>query len=165
MGESRQHLDHDGRYLLPAGVDEVWARLTDVERFPRWWRWLRDFEVEPPGMADGGVLRGDVVPPVPYRFHVAVHLDEVVPAERIVAHLTGDIVGPAQLDLAEHEAGCEATVRWSVEMQQPALRVAAQVARPAIEWGHDRVVAATVRGFQQVLEGPVTATGGPEPIG
>lgn len=161
MATTRHQLEHDGCYLLPADVDEVWTRISDVDRFPHWWAWLHDFEVDGPGVADGGVLRGDVVPPLPYRFHVAVHLDEVVPAERILAHLTGDIAGRAELHLADHPDGCEATVRWSVELRQPALRVAVQVARSAVEWGHDRVVAATVRGFERVLEGPVSPTDGP----
>lgn len=163
--DASDDLCHDGRYLLGADVDEVWARLSDLERYPEWWGWLRDFQVEGAGMATGGVLRGDVSPPLPYRFSVAVHLDEVVPRERVVAHLSGDIVGPAEVQLAEHPDGCEATVRWSVRLREPTLKLAATVAPGAVEWGHDRVVTATVRSFQRVLDAPVIPIGGSEPVG
>lgn len=164
MSLSGPDLEHDGVYLLSASADEVWERISDVERFPSWWGWLHDLRVEEPGLADGGVLRGVVAPPLPYRFEVAIHLDEVVAGERIVAHLDGDIAGPAELHLAEHVDGCEATIRWSIEITQPALRMAARVTGPAVEWGQDRVVAATVRGFEQVLETPVVPSGGQEPV-
>lgn len=166
MNEDLAHdLCHDGRYLLGADVGEVWERLSDLDRYPQWWGWLRDFRVEGPGMATGGVLRGAVSPPLPYRFSVAVHLDEVQPRERVVAHLTGDIVGPAEVRLAQHPDGCEATVHWSVRLREPTLRLAAAIAPSAVERGHDRVVRATVDSFQRVLDAPVTPIGGPEPVG
>jgi carbon monoxide dehydrogenase subunit G len=158
-------LEHDGRYVLPADVDEIWARVSDVERFPDWWPWLEDFRVEGDGIVTGSVLRGAVCPPLPYDLAVAVHLDEVVEAERVLAHLRGDLAGDAQLHLDDHADGCEVTIRWSVEVTRPGLRLATQMARPAAEWGHDRVVSATVRSFEQVLGRPVTASGDAEPVG
>jgi uncharacterized protein YndB with AHSA1/START domain len=148
------HMIHlDGRYRFPAPPDEVWHHMNRVDEFPTWWRWLREFQVEGGGLTSGGVLRGLVVPPIPYRFRVGIALDEVAPAERIVATLTGDLEGPAELGLTEVAGGAELTIRWDVEMRKPAMRRAASVAKPLLVWGHDQVIEITVRRFQAVVDG------------
>lgn len=141
----------DGRYLFPAPPDQVWATMSQVERFPTWWRWLRDFEVRGTGLETGGMLSGLVVPPIPYRFHVSIHLADVAPAERIVASLAGDLHGPAMLALEEHPTGTELAIRWDVEMRKPSMRAAAHVAKPLLVWGHDQVIEHTVERFRAVV--------------
>jgi hypothetical protein len=42
-------------------------------------------------------------------------------------------------------------IGWDVEMMQRRMRMAARVARPLLQWGHDRVVEAAVRGFRRQL--------------
>jgi uncharacterized protein YndB with AHSA1/START domain len=148
---ARYVLELDRRYVLPAGVEEVWARLADVESFPTWWRWLRDFRVEGDGLRGGTVLHGSVVPPVPYRFRVQIHLEEVEVYQSISARLSGDLTGPARVELAPHPDGCEVAASWAVEMRKPSMRAAARIARPVLVWGHDQVVTTTVRRFRTVL--------------
>lgn len=148
------HLLHlDGAYLFPAAPDEVWAAMSRVEEYPSWWRWLRDFRVHGGGLHTGGILSGLVVPPIPYRFRVDIHLDHVDPARSIVARLAGDLRGPASLALQEHAVGCELTIRWDVEMRKPAMRSAAHVAKPLLVWGHDQVIEVTVRRFRAIVAG------------
>ncbi len=142
----------DRRYVLSATVDEVWAQLSDLDRYPVWWRWLRDFEVAGEGLRVGTELRAVVAPPVPYRFRVGVRFEEVAPPHHIGARLSGDLVGRAELRLREDPHGCEARVRWEVEMRKTSMRRAAYVARPVMVWGHDQVVRATVRRFRSVLD-------------
>jgi carbon monoxide dehydrogenase subunit G len=141
----------DRRFRLPADVEQVWDTISDLERFPTWWRWLRDFEVDGDGLAAGTQLRAAVVPPVPYRFRVGVTFDEVDAPHHIAASLSGDLLGPADLWLHPHPEGCEAQVRWTVVMQQPWMRRAAHVARPVMVWGHDQVVAVTFPRLRRVL--------------
>jgi uncharacterized protein YndB with AHSA1/START domain len=143
----------DGRYHFPADPDQVWATMSQVERFPTWWRWLRDFDVQGHGLSTGGVLSGLVVPPIPYRFHVSIHLAHVAPGELIVAALDGDLHGPATLSLEEHPEGTELAIRWDVEMRKPSMRSAAHVAKPLLVWGHDQVIEITVRRFRSVVLG------------
>jgi hypothetical protein len=145
----------DGAYLFHADPDQVWFAMNRVEEFPRWWRWLRDFRVEGRGLETGGSLTGLVVPPIPYRFRVTIHLDDVRPAEGIQARLSGDLLGPAALELREHEVGCELAIRWDVEMRKPSMRSAAHVAKPLLVWGHDQVIEVTVRRFRAVVAGEV----------
>jgi uncharacterized protein YndB with AHSA1/START domain len=144
----------DRRDVFRASADEVWAHLARPERFPVWWRWLRDFEVVGDGLSAGTVFHGLVVPPVPYRLRVEVRLTEVVAGERIRAALGGDLSGPAEVTLRSHPRGCEVAVAWRLEMRSLLLRRAAWFARPLLVVGHDQVVAATVRRFRSIVEPP-----------
>ncbi|MFO7960619.1 MAG: hypothetical protein R6U94_06720 [Nitriliruptoraceae bacterium] len=136
--------DHD--------VEVVWRWMARTERFPMWWRWLREFEAEGGGLVDGGVLRGLVVPPIPYRFRVGIHLDEVRPAEHITARLSGDLHGPADVSLEPLGSGTRLTIRWHVEMRKPSMRAAARYAKGLMVWGHDQVIDVTVRRFHEVVD-------------
>lgn len=150
------HMLHlDTRYRFAADPDEVWRNMCRVDEFPVWWRWLREFEVEGDGLETGGVLRGLVVPPIPYRFRVGIHLEDVQPAAGIRASLSGDLSGPASLSLTEHRQGCELSIQWDVEMHKPAMRSAARFCRPLLVWGHDQVIEITLRRFQGVVAGTV----------
>jgi uncharacterized protein YndB with AHSA1/START domain len=145
------HLDR--RYHFAAAPDEVWAHMERTEQFPDWWRWLREFETGGGGLATGGMLRGLVVPPIPYRFRVSIHLEDVVPAVAIRASLADDLSGPAELRLEPRGTGTDLTIRWEVEMRKPAMRSAARFARPLLVWGHDQVIDVTLRRFEHVVAG------------
>jgi len=112
---------------------------------------LGQLELEGSGLQTGSVLRGWVRPPLPYRMHVAVELEDCVPASRIDAAVTGDLAGDAHLRLAADGAHTVTDVAWTLEMKQPAMRLAALVAYPLLCWGHDRVVEATVEAFRRRL--------------
>ena len=71
--------------------------LQHMERFESWWGWLTEFRVDGPGLQAGSVLRGVVVPPLPYRIRVQIELLECVRPERIDAAVHGDLEGRAQL--------------------------------------------------------------------
>jgi hypothetical protein len=146
------HMLHlDRRYVFGADVEEVWHNMGRVEEFPDWWRWLRDFDVQGSGLESGGVLSGLVVPPIPYRFRVSIHMWDVQPNQSIRASLSGDLTGPAAVDLRPVEAGCELTIRWDVEMRKPSMRSAARFCRPLLVWGHDQVIDITLRRFEAVV--------------
>jgi hypothetical protein len=82
---------------------------------------------------------------------VRVELDSCVPPESIDASVRGDLVGDAHLRLQPHGPGTVTAVAWTVEMKQPAMRLAALVAHPLLRWGHDRVVDITVQSFRRQL--------------
>jgi hypothetical protein len=146
------HMLHlDRRYLFRADVEEVWHNMGRVEEFPDWWRWLRDFDIQGSGLETGGVLSGLVVPPIPYRFRVSIHMEDVQPNRSIRASLSGDLTGPAAVDLRQTTAGCELTIRWDVEMQKPSMRSASRFCRPLLVWGHDQVIEITLRRFEAVV--------------
>jgi hypothetical protein len=95
-----------------------------------------------------------VRPPLPYRLSVRLTLDEVDPGRLVATTVSGDLAGPARLELAPSPLpgggeGTEARLVWSLVLRRPALVAIGRVARPAMVWGHDRVVELGVRQFQR----------------
>jgi hypothetical protein len=129
---------YDRRFALDVEPDVLWSLLEQTDAYVEWWSWLESL--------DGGGLRvGDVSTcvvraPLPYSLRFSVHVDEVVPAARIVTHVAGDLVGPARLEIEPTATGCDARLAWSLELHDPVLRPLARVTRPAMQWAHDRVV-------------------------
>ena len=127
-----------------------------VDQFEAWWGWLSEFHVEGASQGElqpGTVLRGVVAPPLPYRMRLEVDIERCQRPSEIDAVVHGDLEGRAELRLAPIRGGTRAEVAWTIEMMQPPMRVAARLAHPLLEWGHDRVVEATVQSFSRVLEG------------
>jgi hypothetical protein len=81
-----------------------------------------------------------------------VELGECVRPQAIDATVSGDLTGVASLRLRPSEGGTWAEVAWTVEMQQPAMRLASRFGHPLLKWGHDRVVEITVAGFRRRIE-------------
>jgi carbon monoxide dehydrogenase subunit G len=147
---------HQFRFAVPPA--ELWATIENTDRFEGWWGWLHDFQVEGPGLVPGSVLRGVVAPPLPYRMALRVVLANCRRPHRIDAEVHGDLEGVARLVLEPDGTGTHACVSWRIEMTQPAMRVAAGLARPLLRWGHDRVVDVTVASFRRHIESARTGT-------
>jgi hypothetical protein len=145
-------IEYDGTFTFAAPVADVWATIARVDRFSSWWGWLHEFSVDGTGLQHGTMLHGVVAPPLPYRMHLDVVLDECVPEQRITALVHGDLEGAALLTLEGDDGETRAHATWTIEMMQRPMRIAARVARPLLQWGHDRVVDATVDGFRRHLD-------------
>lgn len=153
MAGSPYVITYEEAFPLPSPPDEVWSVLQHLERFESWWGWLTEFRVDGPGLQAGSVLRGVVVPPLPYRIRVQIELLECVRPSRIDAAVHGDLEGRAQLllDPDADGAGSCASVSSSIEVKQHPLRAASRLAPGLLRWGHDRVVEATVSTFRRHL--------------
>ncbi|HTZ08585.1 MAG TPA: SRPBCC family protein, partial [Acidimicrobiales bacterium] len=153
MARSPYVIDYRGSFTLAVPPAVVWRAIERGERFETWWAWLREFRLDGGRIVPGAVLRGVVVPPVPYTMRVRVEIDACDPPTSIDATVGGDIEGPAHLVLHDVEGGTRAEVAWTIEMRTRAMRLAARAAHPLLRWGHDRVVEATVDGFRRHLTG------------
>jgi uncharacterized protein YndB with AHSA1/START domain len=142
-------IEYRGTFELAGTPEQVWRSIERCDEFETWWAWLRSFRVEGGGLVSGAVLHGVVVPPVPYVMRIRVGIEDVQPARRVDATVDGDLRGVARLELTPSATGTTAEVRWTVEMMQRPMRVAARFAGPLLRWGHDRVVEATVNGFRR----------------
>ncbi len=138
-------------FWFPLSPSRMWETIDDFDRYPTWWRWLRDFSPRPEGsgLTEGTELTGTVVPPVPYRLSLRVTLDRCLPPVRIEASIDGDLVGNAVLQLAQDGDGTSATVAWTLRFASRPLRLAARIAFPVMQWGHDQVVVAAAAGFRR----------------
>jgi hypothetical protein len=149
-------IEYDGTFTFPVSVHQLWATIVRTDRFSSWWSWLQEFSVDGEGLEPGAVLHGVVVPPLPYRMRLDIVVEECVPERSITALVHGDLEGAARLTFEGDEVETRAHATWTVEMMQRSMRLAAMVAHPLLQWGHDRVVDATVDGFRRRLAGGTT---------
>jgi hypothetical protein len=148
---------YDQRWEFAVSPETFWATVSRTDSYPEWWSWLREFESD--GLHDGAHTECVIQAPLPYALRVAIDVERVVPIERVETRVTGDLEGPARLEVTPIASGCAARLVWSLELQEPWLRRLARVARPVLGWAHDRVISIGVRQFERV------ALSGVEPAG
>lgn len=145
-------IDYADEFAFEVPPSDLWDAIEHVDRFERWWPWLREFSLEGGSLVAGSVMHGVVVPPLPYRMQVDVDLVRCTRPRSIDALVHGDLEGTAQLRLHPTAGGTLASVAWRIEMMQRPMRLASRLAHPVLEWGHGRVVDLTVAGFRRHLE-------------
>jgi hypothetical protein len=142
-------VDYRGAFWFPIGPDELWATIERFDQFEAWWSWLRTFGADTDGLVAGNALHGTVVPPVPYRLHLDVQLEQCLRPHFVQATVGGDVRGAAEMRIEPVANGTRVSVVWSLTMMSTPLRIAARVAYPLMSWGHGRVVEMAVAGFRQ----------------
>ena len=139
----------DRRFIFDVPPEELWRVLTQIERYPEWWSWLRTLETD--GFAPGATAHAVIQAPLPYALRVTVEVQDMVAPELVTTRVTGDLHGPARLEIRGVAQGSEARLTWALELRDPVLRRLAFVGRPAMAWAHDRVVSLGVGQFRQQL--------------
>ena len=152
-------LVYRSEFLFETTPEQLWDLIEQFDHFESWWPWLTDFRVEGDGLAAGSVLQGTVAPPLPYRMRLRVQLVECRRPYSVDAVVGGDLAGDARLRLNPEGGRTRAEVAWTVEMRQPAMRLASRFGRPLLQWGHDRVVEMTVAGFRRRIDDYLTGAG------
>ena len=127
---------------------ELWEALSRTDDYRNWWTWLRRFEGD--GLVEGGRTHCEVRAPLPYSLRFAVTVRRLVPAELLEAEVTGDIEGPAQLEISGGAVnGSNVRLTWAVEVKDRLLRAGAMFGRPLMQWGHEWVVATGMTQFKR----------------
>jgi hypothetical protein len=139
----------DRAWSFAVTPEELWTTLEQTDQYREWWPWLREFRVEGDGFVEGSVASLVIQAPLPYQLRCTIHVDEAVTARTLVTHVTGDLEGPARLELGAAADGTEARLAWTLNVRSSLLRPLATVARPALSWAHDRIVE---RGLDQFEE-------------
>jgi len=138
--------DRSFDFRVPPG--ELWSVLARTDRYPEWWPWLRSFDGA--ALEEGAVARCVVQGPLPYSLRFDVVVECVVPEERVVTQVRGDLAGPAVLELGARSDGSSARLTWTLELRDRLLRPLAMLTRPAMVWAHDRVIEVGLREFERV---------------
>jgi uncharacterized protein YndB with AHSA1/START domain len=136
----------DRTFVFDRDPDVMWDVLSRPQDFPRWWTWLRRIDAD--GLREGTTVRCLIRAPVPWSLHLELHIVRVVPQERIEVRATGDLEGPARLELAPHPRGTEARMAWELEPRGRLRPASGPLMRPVLQWGQEWVVATGVRQFQ-----------------
>jgi len=120
--------------------DDLWETLGRADCYRTWWPWLRELDVEGDGLRAGTIAHVLIQAPLPYQLRCTIDVDEAVRAERLRTRVTGDLEGPAELELTATPTGSLARMAWSLDVRSSLLRPFASVARPMLAWAHDRIV-------------------------
>jgi hypothetical protein len=107
-------------------------------------------------LTTGTVARFRIDPPLPYRLHLAVSVLDVVEGESVDTNVSGDLAGPARLEVAPDGDGATARLVWTLAVQRPALSLLERVARPVMVWGHDAVVSRGLDRFSAAIGATTT---------
>ena len=129
---SERHFEFD------ATPTALWAALSSVDDYRRWWPWLREFDAR--SLAAGEEWRCTVKPPLPYVVRFTVRFEDVQPEVNIDASVHGDIEGPAQLSIGPSDNGCAVTLTSALRPTNVVLRAASTIGRPLVRYGHDWVL-------------------------
>ena len=146
------HFDRTWRFDVTA--DRLWDAVSDTTRFPEWFPWLEADHLGP--LTPGTVARFRIDPPLPYRLSLTVSVLDVVDGQTVDTDVSGDLAGPARLEVAPDGDAATARLVWSLVVQRPALTVLERVARPVMVWGHDAVVARGLDRFSAAIGATTT---------
>jgi uncharacterized protein YndB with AHSA1/START domain len=136
----------DRHYRFGVSREELWAALTQVDRYRTWWPWLRSFDGHT--FAAGERWRCVVKPQLPYTLRFVIELDDVDAARSTRARLTGDIDGWAELTLGDDGAGSELRLRSDLSPRNGPARWVGTLAPPLAARGHDWVLDNGIRQFR-----------------
>ena len=139
----------DRAWDFAVSPEQLWSTLEQTDLYPHWWPWLREFRVDGNGLAAGSTARLVIQAPLPYQLRCTIAVHDAVPARSLVGVVTGDLEGPARLELAPTTKGTVARLVWTLEVRSSLLRPFATIGRPALAWGHDRIVERGLVQFEQ----------------
>jgi hypothetical protein len=139
----------DRAWEFPVAPDVFWRTVSETDEFPLWWGWLRFFESE--GLASGSKTDFVVQGALPYKLHFEVLIDRLIVEELVETRVSGDLDGPASLEISPSTNGCVARLHWLLEPQEPFLRRLTRISYPLLSWSHDQVVAMGVSQFRRRL--------------
>jgi hypothetical protein len=152
----------DRTWHFPVSPDVFWSTISQTGDYHSWWSWLRDFDA--PALDEGQRWKATVQSPLPYALRFTLDLRRVEAPSLLLVDVSGDIAGPARLEIEGRDDGCAVRVSWTVHARSGPLRMGALVARPVLQWSHERVVAIGLAQFsRRALPPPTASPTAPQP--
>jgi Polyketide cyclase / dehydrase and lipid transport len=148
------HFVLTSRWRLDTGAPAVWALLTDIEAWPRWWRHVRRVRVleRAPGSPLGDVAQIDWSGALLYGTRLRMVTAVAERPRMLEGHASGDLRGVGAWILEPTpDGGVDVTYRWEVELHRRSLRHWIALLTPAFEWNHFVVMRAGARGMAHAL--------------
>jgi uncharacterized protein YndB with AHSA1/START domain len=136
-------------WRLPAGPDDVYAILADVETYPTWWPQVR--RTRRIDDVSGEIVCRSLLP---YDVTFVMHRDLEDPAARVLrARMDGDLTGTSQWTITADGAGSLAVFDEDVAVGKAMLRAAGRLLRPALRFNHDLMMRAGEKGLRAHFAG------------
>ncbi|MBD8868680.1 SRPBCC family protein [Nocardioides donggukensis] len=134
-----------GDWRLDAPPDPVHAVLEDLEHYPSWWPQVR--AVASLGPDDALVVCRSALP---YELELHLHAVHREP-RRLETTVSGDLEGSVRWLIEADGTGSRLLFEQEVVVRGRLLALASYVARPALVWNHDRMMASAIEGLRRQL--------------
>jgi hypothetical protein len=138
------HFDLVSHWRIHAPITLVWEVLTDIERWPQWWSYVRNVRPLRPSRADGlgCQWRIEWATRLPYRLLIDVETIDMKKPERLRGRSTGQLQGEG-IWLLRHEDGItDITYVYRIELAAPWMLCLAPLLAPLFRWNHEGVMRA-----------------------
>jgi carbon monoxide dehydrogenase subunit G len=147
------HFDLVSHWRIEAPPERVWAALTDPERWPQWWPYVRSVSTLRPGGADGlgSVRRIEWATRLGYGIVIEVEAIEALHGERLRGRSRGALRGEGIWLLRRAGRFTDVTYVWRVELVARWMRWLAPLLGPVFRWNHAQVMRAGDRGLARYL--------------
>jgi uncharacterized protein YndB with AHSA1/START domain len=142
------------RWRLDTPAAAVWRLLTDVEAWPRWWRYVRRVRVVSRAATTpvGDIAEIDWASALYYGLRLRVTTAVAEHARLLEGHASGDLRGVGAWILEPvDDGGVDVTYRWEVALQWRWMRALAFALMPLFEWSHFVVMRSGAQGMARVL--------------
>lgn len=148
-------------WCLGAPIERVWEVIHASERYPRWWKGVREVTELEPSRANGvgGLSRFQWRSKLPYSLEFDLRVTRCERPYLLEAQASGELEGRGVWRLYEGGAGTAVIYSWDVSTTRRWMNRLAPVARPAFEWNHDYVMRQGAHGLAQELGAPLIAFG------
>jgi uncharacterized protein YndB with AHSA1/START domain len=142
-------------WCVAAPIEPVWEAISEVERYPEWWKGVRDVTVLEPA-ADGAkgvgtLYRLEWRSKLPYSLVFDSRVTRVEAPHLIEGQASGELEGVGVWRLFESPLGTAALYSWDVSTTRPWMNRLAPLARPAFAWNHDVVMRQGAVGLAEKL--------------
>jgi len=140
-------------WQLESAIDRVCDAIVTVEKWPRWWRFVRAVEELEKGDAEGlGALRNYTwSSKLPYRLTFAMRVTAVTRPTYLEGVAVGDLTGNGRWRLETEGGTTRVRYEWTVFTTKRWMNALAPLLEPAFRWNHHQVMAEGGRGLAKYL--------------
>ncbi|MBA2615259.1 MAG: polyketide cyclase [Actinobacteria bacterium] len=128
-------------WVLDAPREEVWQAVSEVERWPEWWRGVEAVQELEHGDDDGlgSVYRHRWRSRLPYTVGFDMRTTRIERLHVLEGEASGELQGFGRWRFYEDEATA-VTYEWVVRTRRPWMNAVAPVGRPVFVWSHNVVM-------------------------
>jgi uncharacterized protein YndB with AHSA1/START domain len=141
------------QWHLAASIDLVWEALTAIEKWPCWWRYVKDVVAIEKGGVDGlnSVYRYTWTSKLPYRLCFNVRTSGLEKPQWIEGIADGDLKGVGRWELRDFGDNTWVTYHWTVATEKVWMNALSPLLSPVFAWNHDQVMQEGGRGIARYL--------------
>lgn len=154
-----RQFDLTTHWHLDSAIDRVWDAIVAVEKWPRWWCFVKTVEELEKGDAEGlGALRRYTwSSKLPYRLTFAMRVTAVARPTYLEGVAVGDLDGSGRWRLVPDGSTTRVRYDWTIVTTKGWMNALAPLLEPAFRWNHHQVMAEGGRGLARHLGVPLLA--------